>query len=66
MIKIGADWGDVPSNWSVVFEVDDTDAAVAKVQELGGRVLMEPMEIPEVGRFAVVADTWGAVFQVIK
>ena len=37
LIKIGADWGDVPSNWSVVFEVDDTDAAVAKVQELGGR-----------------------------
>jgi uncharacterized protein len=65
VIRIGADWGDVPSNWSVVFEVDDTDAAVAKVQELGGRVLMEPMEIPEVGRFAVVADKWGAAFQVI-
>ncbi len=66
LIKIGADWGDVPSNWSVVFEVDDTDAAVAKVQELGGRMLMEPMDLPEVGRFAVVADPWGAVFQVIK
>jgi predicted enzyme related to lactoylglutathione lyase len=66
VIRIGADWGDVPSNWSVVFEVDDTDAAVAKVQELGGRALMEPMDLPEVGRFAVVADAWGAVFQVIK
>jgi len=66
LIRIGADWGDVPSNWSVVFEVDDTDAAVAKVQELGGRMLMEPMDLPEVGRFAVVADKWGAVFQVIK
>jgi len=66
VIKIGADWGPVPSNWSVVFEVDDTDAAVAKVQELGGRQLMEPMDLPEVGRFAVVADKWGAVFQVIK
>jgi uncharacterized protein len=66
LIRIGADWGDVPSNWSVVFEVDDTDAAVAKVQELGGRMLMEPMDLPEVGRFAVVADPWGAVFQVIK
>jgi predicted enzyme related to lactoylglutathione lyase len=65
LIKIGADWGDVPSNWSVVFEVDDTDAAVAKVQELGGRVLMEPRDLPEVGRFAVVADPWGAAFQVI-
>jgi predicted enzyme related to lactoylglutathione lyase len=28
-------------------------------------VLMEPRDLPEVGRFAVVADPWGAVFQVI-
>ena len=35
-------------------------------QELGGQRLMEPMDIPEVGRFAVVADPWGAPFQVIK
>ena len=36
-----------------------------EVEELGGRRITEPMEIPEVGRFAVVADPWGAVFQVI-
>jgi predicted enzyme related to lactoylglutathione lyase len=56
---------DVPSNWSVVFEVADTDAAVARVQELGGSVVVPPNDIPDVGRFAVVADPWGAVFQVI-
>ena len=65
LIEIGEDWGDVPSNWSVVFEVADCDAAVARVQELGGRVLKEPADIPGVGRFAVVADPWGAAFQVI-
>jgi predicted enzyme related to lactoylglutathione lyase len=56
---------DVPSNWSLVLEVADTDAAVAHVQELGGSVVVPPNDIPDVGRFAVVADPWGAVFQVI-
>ena len=55
----------MPSNWSVVFEVEDTDAAAAKARELGGTVLSEPRDI-EPGRFAVLADPWGAVFQVIE
>jgi predicted enzyme related to lactoylglutathione lyase len=66
LIQIGREWGDVPSNWSVVFEVADCDAAVAKVQELGGSVIREPQDLEGVGRFALVADRWGAVFQVIK
>jgi predicted enzyme related to lactoylglutathione lyase len=66
LIQIDDNWPEgVPSNWSVVFEVEDTDATVARVKELGGSVMMEPNDIPEVGRFAVVADPWGAVFQVI-
>ena len=56
----------MPSNWSVVFEVEDADAAAARARELGGAVLREPSDIPEVGRFAVLADPWGAVFQVIQ
>ncbi|MDX6535093.1 MAG: uncharacterized protein QOF68_2837, partial [Gaiellales bacterium] len=66
MIEIRPEWGDVPSNWSVVFEVEDCDAAAAKVQELSGSVINEPRDIEGVGRFAVVADPWGAVFQIIK
>ncbi len=62
----GADWGDVPSNWSVVFQVEECDAAAAKTRELGGTVLREPQDLEGVGRFAVVADPWGAVFQVIE
>jgi len=49
----------------VVFEVADCDAALARVKELGGSVLHGPMEIEGIGRFATVADPWGAVFQVI-
>ena len=55
---------DMPPNWGVYFAVADTDAAVAKVQELGGSLFMGPMDI-EPGRFAVVCDDVGAVFNVI-
>ncbi len=51
-----------PPHWLCYFNVDDTDASVAKVAELGGAVYRAPMDIPEVGRFAVVADPQGAVF----
>ena len=43
----------------------DTDGAVARAVELGGSVVMPPMEI-EPGRFAVLADPTGAVFNVIR
>ena len=56
---------EVPSMWTVYFAVDDADAAVAKVTELGGSVLRPAMDI-EPGRFAVVADPYGAVFNVMK
>jgi predicted enzyme related to lactoylglutathione lyase len=55
----------VPSNWLVYFAVDDPDAALARVTELGGRSLMPAMDSPA-GRFAVVSDPVGAAFAVIK
>ena len=56
---------EVPPFWGVYFDVADTDAAVARVLELGGSVVSPPMDI-EPGRFAVVADPMGAMFNVIK
>jgi hypothetical protein len=55
---------EVPPFWAVYFSVADTDAAVARVAELGGSTLMPPMDI-EPGRFATVADPTGATFNVI-
>lgn len=57
---------DVPANWLTYFAVDDCDAAVAKVEELGGSVLLRPMDVESVGRFAVAVDPYGAHFGVIK
>jgi predicted enzyme related to lactoylglutathione lyase len=56
---------EVPAHWLVYFAVEDTDAAVEKVKELGGGVAFGPIDIPA-GRFAVVHDPHGAMFAVIK
>ena len=55
---------EVPPMWGVYFAVDDTDATLARARELGGSILMGPTDI-EPGRFAVLADPAGAVFNVI-
>jgi uncharacterized protein len=52
--------------WSVFFAVADTDETVAKAQELGGEVLVEPRDLPDIGRIAVLRDAVGAMFQVIQ
>ncbi len=55
----------IPPHWRVYFAVDDCDATVARVTELGGSVLRPPMDMPY-GRHADVADPQGAMFSVIK
>jgi predicted enzyme related to lactoylglutathione lyase len=52
---------DPTPRWSVSFWVADADQAAARAQELGGRVLLAPMDIP-IGRFTVLADPSGASF----
>lgn len=54
---------DIPPHWLVYFAVEDTEAALARVRELGGAVLFGPMQAP-IGSFATVADPQGAVFGV--
>jgi hypothetical protein len=66
MLQMTAEWGDMPPSWSVYFTVEDCDATIKQVHELGGNALMEPFEIPEVGRFAVMQDPQGAHFTIIK
>lgn len=51
-------------HWMAYFEVADTDAATARVAELGGRVVEPPREGMR-GRQATVADPEGAVFTLV-
>lgn len=57
--------GEGPSHWLVHFSVEDCDATVAQVKELGGSVVMEPIDFEGVGRGAVVASPNGGKFGVI-
>lgn len=63
--KEARDAGMQPS-WVGYIGVGDADSAAAKVQRLGGHVLGAPMDIPGVGRFAMVTDPQGAVFNLFK
>jgi uncharacterized protein len=51
-----------PAHWNVYFNVEDVDAGVAKVTELGGTSMAPAMDVAGVGRLAMVADPQGAAF----
>jgi predicted enzyme related to lactoylglutathione lyase len=51
----------VPPHWVAYVRADDVDAATARAAAAGGSILAEARDIPEVGRFAVIADPQGAV-----
>lgn len=53
-----------PCAWNTYIRVDDADAAAAAVRGAGGQLLVAPCDAPPAGRFAVVADPTGAVFNV--
>lgn len=51
--------------WIVYFAVEDTEKSTQRANELGGTTLSEPTDIPA-GRFAVLGDSTGVAFGVIK
>jgi predicted enzyme related to lactoylglutathione lyase len=52
--------------WMGYLGVDDVDAYAARVKEAGGAIHRAATEIPNIGRFAVVADPQGATFILFK
>ena len=51
--------------WTGYIGVADTDATAQRIAKAGGSVHRGPDDIPNVGRFAVVADPGGAVFMLL-
>ena len=45
--------------------VDDVDDTARQAFDLGGRIVLPPMDIPNVGRFCQIQDPTGAIFSVI-
>jgi predicted enzyme related to lactoylglutathione lyase len=50
-----------PPHWNCYVAVSDADEAARKVAALGGRTLMEPFDVFDVGRMTVLQDPTGAM-----
>jgi uncharacterized protein len=61
IVPIPDEQPDTPAHWSVTFATDDADAAAKRAGELGGKVIVPPMDAPWV-RMTVLADPAGATF----
>jgi uncharacterized protein len=55
----------MPPAWITYVTVDDADASAEQAQKLGGKIVVPPHDIPEVGRFAVIQDPQGASIAII-
>jgi predicted enzyme related to lactoylglutathione lyase len=66
MMQIQPQMGPIPPHWGIYIAVDDCDAKVEKATSMGARTYVPPTDIPNVGRFAVLSDPQGAVFNIIK
>ena len=51
-----------PTAWATYISVADAEETVERVKAAGGSVMVEPMDVMELGRMAFFADPAGAVF----
>jgi uncharacterized protein len=54
----------IPPHWGIYFEVADTDATVARAQELGAKLLSPVTQTPQ-GPMAALLDPQGGAFAII-
>lgn len=56
----------VPTAWLSYVTVEDVDASTSKAEGLGAKVFVPPTDIPDMGRFSVLADPTGAAIGLYK
>ena len=55
----------MPPMWGAYVTVDDVDQTARTAEQLGGKLLVPPQDIPDVGRFCVIQDPQGAMINAI-
>ncbi len=55
-----------PSHWLAYVTVEDVDVTATNAKKLGGKIVVEPTDIPTVGRIAVLTDPKGAAIGLFK
>lgn len=56
----------VPPHWLIYFQVAVCDASSAKATNEGAQTLLQPTDLEDVGRFAVLKDPQGAAFALFQ
>ena len=51
---------DLPAAWLIYITVADVDTSAATCLELGGKILLEPRDMGDMGRYCVIQDPAGA------
>jgi predicted enzyme related to lactoylglutathione lyase len=62
----GPQFEGVPPHWLSYIAVDDIDDRTTAAQSLGAVVHVPPTDIPNIGRFSVIADPTGAVIALFE
>ncbi|MGI9110786.1 MAG: VOC family protein [Gaiellaceae bacterium] len=65
MFELTPEMAGAPPSWATAFAVADTDATCKEAEELGAKVIVAPVDLPDIGCYAVLQDPVGAVFQVL-
>jgi predicted enzyme related to lactoylglutathione lyase len=52
----------VPPHWTTYVTVNDVEASASTAEQRGGSIVLDPMDVMDVGRMAVLADPTGALF----
>jgi predicted enzyme related to lactoylglutathione lyase len=52
----------IPPHWNLYISVASADDTTTKAKSLGGKALMEPFDVMDVGRMSIIEDPTGASF----
>jgi len=66
MLEITKDMEGMQPQWLPYIMVENADKSAERAGKLGGKVHCEPMDIPTVGRMAILTDPQGAMLAIIK
>jgi len=62
LYQMSAQQQGVPPHWNSYVTVASADDSAAQAKKLGGNVMLEPFDVLDAGRMAVLSDPTGAVF----
>jgi predicted enzyme related to lactoylglutathione lyase len=65
ILGVPAEVEDALPHWHPHLTVDDVDRRAALAEELGGRVVVAPVDMPGIGRLAVIQDPAGAILTLV-